>query len=548
MQWYEKFKWFISSENYLVISGRDALQSELLIKRHLRRGDVYVHADVPGASSCIVRNIVHPLPIAPLTLEEAGHFCMCNSSAWESRTVTSAWWVHKEQVSKTAPTGEYLPAGSFVVRGKKNFLQPSRLELGFGILFRIDEKSVATHHAGERPIRSMDVEAERARVARKVEAEEAAAVAAAAAEEEEGLPAGEAEVPGRESPPVEDAATAPPAPASDTPKASGFSEENKEEQKEKEGEKKEEEEEAGEVVVEEEKGATPSSPTTSTSARENLVEAAALAALAIKTKKNGGGRKKGGGPSQPEAKEMNRGQRRRMKKMKKKYANQSEDERRMRMAALGNPLQAPPSLSESPKDEINGGEKEGDGADDKTAAGGGGSKKATSFAIKSERKRAAKVAADRRMREIETEEPGGSDNLDTLTGKPCAEDVFRYALPVCAPYTTLAKYKFKVKLTPGGSKRGRASQEAMDVFLRMPVQGKGSGVATEKEKEFIRLISDNERVQAMVAKVKVSRPASAAGGKKGKKKKKKGGGGGGGGKKAKGAKGGGRRAAAGKKR
>ena len=165
MQWYEKFKWFISSENYLVLSGCDAMQNELLVKRHLRRGDVYVYADVPGASSCIVRNFDHTLPIAPLTLQEAGHFCMCNSSAWESRTVTSAWWVDREQVSKTAPTGEYLPAGSFVVRGKKNYLQPSRLELGFGILFRIDEKTVATHHAGERQIRSMDVEAERARVA-----------------------------------------------------------------------------------------------------------------------------------------------------------------------------------------------------------------------------------------------------------------------------------------------------------------------------------------------------------------------------------------------
>jgi hypothetical protein len=28
------------------------------------------------------------------------------------------------QVSKTAPTGEYLPTGSFMIRGKKNFLPP----------------------------------------------------------------------------------------------------------------------------------------------------------------------------------------------------------------------------------------------------------------------------------------------------------------------------------------------------------------------------------------------------------------------------------------
>ena len=48
--WFEKFKWFISSENYLVISGRDAQQNELLVKKYLRTGDVYVHADIHGAS------------------------------------------------------------------------------------------------------------------------------------------------------------------------------------------------------------------------------------------------------------------------------------------------------------------------------------------------------------------------------------------------------------------------------------------------------------------------------------------------------------------
>ena len=32
-----------------------------------------------------------------------------------------------------------------MVRGKKNFLNPSRLEMGFGLLFKIDESSLARH-------------------------------------------------------------------------------------------------------------------------------------------------------------------------------------------------------------------------------------------------------------------------------------------------------------------------------------------------------------------------------------------------------------------
>lgn len=66
--------------------------------------------------------------------------------------VTSAWWVYPHQVSKTAPTGEYLTAGSFMVRGKKNFLPPQPLVMGFGLLFRLDESSLGSH-LNERRVR-----------------------------------------------------------------------------------------------------------------------------------------------------------------------------------------------------------------------------------------------------------------------------------------------------------------------------------------------------------------------------------------------------------
>ena len=66
-----------------------------------------------------------------------------------SNTVTSAWWVESHQVSKTAPSGEYLTTGSFMIRGKKNFLPPNPLVMGIGLLFVLDESSLA-RHLGER--------------------------------------------------------------------------------------------------------------------------------------------------------------------------------------------------------------------------------------------------------------------------------------------------------------------------------------------------------------------------------------------------------------
>lgn len=165
--WFEKFHWCITSDNYLVIGGRDAQQNEVIVKRYLRPGDAYLHADVHGASSCILRakrrrtrdGKTQTLPLAEQALREAGSFTICRSSAWSSKMVTSAWWVEAHQVSKTAPTGEYLTVGSFMVRGKKNYLPPSQLEMGLGVLFRLgDDEGIARHKNERRDFALMQLE------------------------------------------------------------------------------------------------------------------------------------------------------------------------------------------------------------------------------------------------------------------------------------------------------------------------------------------------------------------------------------------------------
>ena len=37
---------FISSDGFMVLAGRDAQQNELLVKRYMRPGDIYVHAEI----------------------------------------------------------------------------------------------------------------------------------------------------------------------------------------------------------------------------------------------------------------------------------------------------------------------------------------------------------------------------------------------------------------------------------------------------------------------------------------------------------------------
>lgn len=148
--WFERFNWFVSSDGYLVLAGRDQQQNEVLVKRHLRSGDAYVHADMHGAASVVVKNhrkgdsqgdsvASYPIPIRTLT--EAGNMSLVHSKAWTAKIVTSAWWVEAGQVSKTAPTGEYLGTGSFMIRGRKNHLPPSQLTYSFGIMYLLDEET-----------------------------------------------------------------------------------------------------------------------------------------------------------------------------------------------------------------------------------------------------------------------------------------------------------------------------------------------------------------------------------------------------------------------
>lgn len=136
------------------MGGKDQQQNEMVVRRYLKTGDIYVHADLQGASSVVIKN-AGGAPVPPKTLNEAGVMAVCYSMAWEAKVVAGAWWVHSNQVSKTAPTGEYLTTGSFMVRGKRNYLPPTQLAMGFGFMFKLEEGSMP-RHAGERRVKSAD--------------------------------------------------------------------------------------------------------------------------------------------------------------------------------------------------------------------------------------------------------------------------------------------------------------------------------------------------------------------------------------------------------
>ncbi|MDH7516979.1 MAG: ribosome rescue protein RqcH [Candidatus Thermoplasmatota archaeon] len=134
--WFEDFRWFISSDGNVVVGGRDAVSNDKVVKKYLREGDRYAHADVHGAPSCVIksRNVNDELvPISDKTLEEACLFASVYSRAWKQFAEAQAYWVNPEQVSKTPESGEFLPRGAFVIRGKRNYCR-CKLVMAVGVV------------------------------------------------------------------------------------------------------------------------------------------------------------------------------------------------------------------------------------------------------------------------------------------------------------------------------------------------------------------------------------------------------------------------------
>ncbi|GMH29151.1 hypothetical protein Nepgr_030994 [Nepenthes gracilis] len=577
VHWFEKFNWFISSENYLVISGRDAQQNEIIVKRYMSKGDLYVHADLHGASSTIIKNHKPEQPVSHLTLIQAGCFTVCHSQAWDAKIVTSAWWVYPYQVSKTAPTGEYLTVGSFMIRGKKNFLPPHPLVMGFGLLFRLDETSLGSH-LNERRVRGeeegsiileenetimeksdseSDVEPRYENLGEALKrnpntspevsegglsyynfAQNGLNVSTPVVKPLEEIPleVSTSVVNPLEEIPVEAKCTLMIADAetisegkgiaSVTPQledlidkalglgpatfsAKHYGSETLEVYPSQEGNHQEE------------KSTERDKPFISKAERRKLKKGQkcsdrdATAANGIQVKEDNPSLHPDKNNSKPGDGKITRGQKSKLKKMKEKYADQDEEERRIRMALLA-------SAGKVRKDDRN------DAQNENTATGKGrtlDTGPADAPKICYNCKKAGHIyrdcpeppgdavshadggledpvaglynPAEGDKHEMDEFEKGRLNEVDYLTGNPLPEDILLYALPVCGPYNALQTYKYRVKIVPGTAKKGKAAKTAMNLFSHMPE-------ATNREKELMKACTDPELVAAIIGNGKIT--------------------------------------------
>jgi predicted ribosome quality control (RQC) complex YloA/Tae2 family protein len=131
-EWYEKFRWFFTSDNFLVIGGRDATTNEIIIKKHAEKNDIVFHTDLAGSPFFIIKT--EGKTPSENTLREAADATVTFSRVFKLGTISSpVFYVTPDQVTKEANSGEYLTKGAFVIRGKVNYIE-NRINIAIGKL------------------------------------------------------------------------------------------------------------------------------------------------------------------------------------------------------------------------------------------------------------------------------------------------------------------------------------------------------------------------------------------------------------------------------
>jgi len=129
-KWYEKFRWFFTSNNFLLIAGKDAISNEVLLRKYLEKKDIVFHTEIHGSPFGILKN---GQDAKEEDIFESAKFVGSYSRAWKEKLNSiEVYYVFPDQVSKKAPSGEYLPKGSFMIYGKKNYLRVN-LEIAIGL-------------------------------------------------------------------------------------------------------------------------------------------------------------------------------------------------------------------------------------------------------------------------------------------------------------------------------------------------------------------------------------------------------------------------------
>ncbi len=147
-KWFERFRWFRTTDGFLVLGGRNADQNEELVTKYLDPSDRFFHAQAHGAPVTILKGTepgepARDVDIPEASKREAAQFAVSYSSVWkDERFEGDVYEVGPDQVSKTPESGEYIEKGSFVIRGDREYYRNVAVGVAVGITCEPDTRVI----------------------------------------------------------------------------------------------------------------------------------------------------------------------------------------------------------------------------------------------------------------------------------------------------------------------------------------------------------------------------------------------------------------------
>ena len=165
-KWYERFRWFRTSDGFLVLGGRNADQNEELVKKYLDPSDRFFHAQAHGAPVTILKATEPDEPARDVDIpdqskREAAQFAVSYSSVWkDGKFAGDVYEVDADQVSKTPESGEYIEKGSFVIRGDREYYRDVAAGVAVGIKCEPDTRVIGGPPSAIEPVAETSVRLE----------------------------------------------------------------------------------------------------------------------------------------------------------------------------------------------------------------------------------------------------------------------------------------------------------------------------------------------------------------------------------------------------
>ncbi len=151
-KWFEKYHWTQTEKGFLIIGGKDISGNEEIVKRRMKKNDLFFHAELHGAPYTVLVLNSSENEATNHDINTAALLAAAFSSGWKAGYgAIDVYYVPAENVSFTAPSGEYIPKGGIMVHGNRTYIKGVEMALAIGV--QVNEFNATVIYGSEKDVR-----------------------------------------------------------------------------------------------------------------------------------------------------------------------------------------------------------------------------------------------------------------------------------------------------------------------------------------------------------------------------------------------------------